>query len=281
MNSKWDFFNIPLFKIQKTPVTLTTFVGAILVLLGAFVVSRLLQRVFVKKVFPRLKLEEGQKYTILRLTHYGFIIIGSLLGLQFIGLDLSNLAFIAGLFSVGIGFGLQNIASNFIAGLVLLFEQPIKIGDRVSVGEIHGDVKEINIRSTTILTTDNIAIIVPNSDLVNGKVTNWSYDDPRVRLHLIVPVAYSANVQQVRTLLHQVTTLHSQVLKKPSPQILIKSFSESAVQFDLEVWVAHAQGGGEILSDLHYAIVALFQEHGIEMPLARREIHLKQPLMEK
>jgi len=275
MTQSWDLLNSPLFQIQKTPITLITLCGAILFILCAFIASRLVRRVFLKKVFPRLELGQGQQYTILRLTHYGFIFIGILLGLQFIGLDLSNFAVIAGLFSVGIGFGLQSIVSNFIAGMVLLFEQPVKIGDRVTVGDIHGDVHEINIRSTTILTTDNIAMIVPNTDLVNGKVTNWSYEDPRVRLHLTIPVSYQSDIQQVQRLLCKAAETHPRVLKNPLSQVLITRFGESAIQFDLEVWVSHAKGGAEILSELHYAIFHLLKEHGIGMPMPQREVSFK------
>ena len=125
-----DILHTPLFHIQKTPVTLISFIGAVIFFLGAYLFSQFLQRALRLRIFPRFKLEEGLQYTFLRLTHYFFIFIGLVLGLQFIGLDLSSLAVIAGLLSVGIGFGLQNIASNFIAGIILLFERPIKVGDR-------------------------------------------------------------------------------------------------------------------------------------------------------
>lgn len=270
-----DALHTTLFHIQKTPVTLFSLFGMIVFILSADLFSRLLQRVLSRKIFPRFKLGEGRRHTFLRLTHYFLMFIGLVLGLQFIGLDLSSLAVIAGLLSVGIGFGLQNIASNVIAGIILLFERPIKIGDRITVGEIHGDVHEIKIRSTTLLTPDNIAIIVPNSDFISGKVTNWSYEDPRVRFHIQVGVAYHSNVDQVTQILLQVARTHPQVLRRPEPEVILKAFGESALQFDLMVWVGEPKVGGRVLSDLHYQIHRQFKENGIEIPFPQREISLK------
>ncbi len=275
MSKVWDFLKTPLFQIQQNRVTLTSLLGAVLFVVGAFLVSRLIQGIFKRKLFPRLELVEGQQYTILRLTHYLIILIGLMIGLGWMGLDLSSFAFVAGLFSVGIGFGLQNIVSNFIAGIILLFEQPIKVGDRITVGEIHGDVYEINIRSTTVLTQDNIAIIVPNSDFINGKVTNWSYEDPTVRLHIPLRVAYGSDIDLVARLLLQAARSHVQVLKSPEPQVIFKAFGESALQFELEIWVAQAKEGSQILSDLHHEIHRLFKKNGIDMPYPKQEIHLK------
>ncbi|MFY9271163.1 MAG: mechanosensitive ion channel domain-containing protein [Candidatus Manganitrophaceae bacterium] len=270
-----DIFHAPIFHIQKTPVTLVSFFGAIFFILAAFLLSKLVQWMLRRKVFPRLKVVEGTQYTFLRLTHYLLVSIGLVLGLQFIGLDLSSIAVIAGLLSVGIGFGLQNIASNFIAGIILLFEQPIKIGDRISVGEIYGDVHEIKVRSTTIHTPDNISIIVPNSDFISGRVTNWSHEDPRVRLHIPVGVAYDCNVDRVTETLLQAARAHPQVLSHPEPEVGFRTFGESALQFDLMFWVREPKGGMRVLSDLHYRIHRLFKEAGIEMPFPQREVHLK------
>ncbi len=270
-----EILHTPLFHIQKTPVTLISFIGAVLFFFGAFLFSKFLQRALRRRVFPRFKLEEGLQYTFLRMTHYFFIFIGLILGLQFIGLDLSSLAVIAGLLSVGIGFGLQNIASNFIAGVILLFERPIKIGDRISVGETHGDVHEIKIRSTTIVTPDNIVIIVPNSDFISGKVINWSYEDPRVRFHLMVGVAYRSDVNQVKQLLLHVARSHPQILPHPEPDVGFAAFGDSALQFDLIFWVGGPKGGPGVLSDLRFQIHQLFKENKIEIPFPQREIHLK------
>ncbi len=275
MNELSEIFHAPLFHIQKTPVTLISFFGAVLFILAAYLLSKTLQRTLHRKIFPRFKLAEGLQYTFLRLAHYFFMLVGLVLGLQFIGLDLSSLAVIAGLLSVGIGFGLQNIASNFIAGIILLFERPIKIGDRISVGETTGDVQEIKIRSTTVITPDNIAIIVPNSDFISARVINWSYEDPRIRLHLPVGVAYRSDVGQVKQLLLQAARSHPLVLPHPEPDVGFTAFGDSSLQFDLLFWVEEAKGGVRVLSDLRFRIHHLFKESGIEMPFPQREVHLK------
>ncbi|MBI3802250.1 MAG: mechanosensitive ion channel [Nitrospirae bacterium] len=270
-----EILHTPLFHVQKTPVTLISFLGTTLFILSAYLFSRFLQRTLRKRIFPRFKIAEGLQYTFIRLTHYFLMFVGLVLGLQFIGLDLSSFAFIAGLLSVGIGFGLQNIASNFVAGIILLFERPIKIGDRISVGDITGDVYQIKIRSTTILTPDNIAIIVPNSDFVASRVINWSYEDPRVRLHLIVGVAYRSDVTRVTSLLLQAARVNRQVLQHPEPEVTFHAFGDSALQFQLSFWVEEPKSGPRSLSDLRYQIHRLFQENGIEMPFPQREIHVK------
>lgn len=275
LNELSDILNAPLFYIQRTPVTLISFIGAILFFLAAYLISWTLQRTLRLKIFPRFKLAEGLQYTFLRLAHYFFMFLGLLLGLQFIGLNLSSLAVIAGLLSVGIGFGLQNIASNFVAGIILLFERPIKIGDRITVGDTHGDVQEIKIRSTTIITPDHIAIIVPNSDFVSGRVINWSYGDPRVRLHLSVGVSYRSDVDQIKQILLETARSHPQVLPHPEPDVGFTAFGDSALQFDLLFWVGEAKGGVRVLSDLRYQLYQRFKENGIEIPFPQREIHLK------
>ncbi len=270
-----EFLDTPLFHIQKTTVTLGAILDALLWVLAAFLLSKALQRALSRKIFPRFRIEAGLQYTLLRLTHYALLSIGLTLGLQAIGLDLSSLAFVAGLLSVGIGFGLQHIASNFISGLILLFERPIKVGDRISIGDIHGDVDQINMRSTTILTPDHIAIIVPNSDFITGRVTNWSHDDPRVQFHLRVGVSYHADLERTKALLLQAAMEHPSVMKQPPPQVLLVALGESAVQVELLVWVADPKMGARAQSDLYSQILPLLRANGIEMPLPRQAIYLR------
>jgi small-conductance mechanosensitive channel len=270
-----EFLATPLFRIQKTEVTLASVLGAVLLVCGAFVLSRLLGRMLRLRVLPNFKIEEGLQYTLLRLVHYLWMALGVVLGLQFLGVNLSTLAVLAGLLGVGVGFGLQNVVANFVAGFILLFERPISVGDRISLGDIHGDVQHIYMRSTTIRTPDNIAIIVPNSDLINGRITNWSYEDPRVRFHLAIEVAHSVDVNRVRQLLLQVADAHGSVLKQPAPEVLFCAISGMSLCFELLIWVADPKIGGLVLSDLYYHVLPLFKEHGIELP-PRREIYVRQ-----
>src|SRR5206468_6927760 len=177
-----SFMNFKLFEINKTAVTPSSIVMFLLFIAVFGMASHLLQRLLKAHVFTRLRIDEGIQYTLTRITHYLIMIIGAVIAFQFIGIDLTGLAIILGFLSVGIGFGLQNVTSNFVAGLILLFERPIKVGDRITVGHTEGDVAEINIRSTTIRSLNNIAIIVPNSEFVSSTVINWTYGDQKIRL---------------------------------------------------------------------------------------------------
>ncbi len=270
-----EFLATPLFRIQKTEVTLAAVLGAGLFICGAFVFSRLLGRMLSRRVLPKFKIEEGLQYTLLRLMHYLWMALGVVLGLQFLGVNLSTLAVLAGLLGVGVGFGLQSVVANFVAGLILLFERPISVGDRISLGDVHGDVQHIYMRSTTIRTPDNIAVIIPNSDFINGKVTNWSYEDPRVRFHLAIEVAHHVDVNRVRQLLLQIADAHGSVLKSPAPEVIFAAIGEASLRFELLIWVADPKIGGLVLSDLYYRLLPLFKEQGIELP-PRREVYIRQ-----
>src|SRR5918996_5111940 len=191
------FMNFKLFEINKTAVTPSSILMFLVFIALFAVTSRVLQRVLRAQVLSRMSLDKGIQYTLTRITHYLIMIIGAVVAFQFIGIDLTGLAIILGFLSVGIGFGLQNVTSNFVAGLILLLERPIKVGDRVMVGDQEGDVLEIKMRSTTIRTLNNVALIVPNSDFVSSKVENWSYGDQRLRVDVDVGVSYRSDLETV------------------------------------------------------------------------------------
>jgi len=218
------------------------------------------------------------QYTLTRITHYLIMIIGAVVAFQFIGIDLTGLAIIVGFLSVGIGFGLQNITSNFVAGLILLLEQPIKIGDRVMVGDQEGDVMEINMRSTTIRTLKNVAVIVPNSEFVSSKLENWSYGDETVRLDIDVGVSYESDLEIVIRSLQEVAAEHPEVLKKPAFDVLHLGFGDSAWNMRLRVWLAHPRRHPEVRSDINCAIVRKFRQNGVEIPFPQRDLHVRSPL---
>jgi len=247
------FMNFKLFEINKTAITPSSIFMFVVFIAVFAVTSRLLQRVLRGQVFSRLSIDEGMQYTLTRITHYLIMIVGAVVAFQFIGIDLTGLAIIVGFLSVGIGFGLQNITSNFVAGLILLLERPIKIGDRVMVGDQEGDVMEINMRSTTIRTLKNIAVIVPNSEFVSSKLENWSYGDETVRLDIDVGVSYESDV------------LHL-------------GFGDSAWNMRLRVWLAHPRRHPEVHSDINCAIVRKFRENGVEIPFPQRDLHVRSPL---
>jgi small-conductance mechanosensitive channel len=267
-----------LFEINKTPITPFSLLVFCLFLAAFAVFSRVLQRLFAAQVFPRMGVDPGTQYTLNRIVHYAIMIIGSLVAFQFVGIDLTGLAVIFGFLSVGIGFGLQNITSNFVAGLILLFERPIKVGDRITVGDKEGDVVEINIRSTTIRTLNNIAVIVPNSEFVSATVVNWSYGDQKVRLEIDVGVSYGADLQTVLQSLREVADEHSEVLKDPAPEVLHMGFGDSAWNMRLRVWIAEPHRHPQIRSEINCAIVEKFRRNGVEIPFPQRDLHLRSPL---
>ncbi len=267
-----------LFEINEKPITLMSLVMFVIVI-GVFgLVARFLKKVLVAKLLSRLEIEEGTRYNMTRITQYVVMIIGVIVAFQFIGIDLSGLAVIFGLLSVGIGFGLQNVTSNFIAGLILLFERPIKVGDRVTVGNTEGDVMEINIRSTTIRSLSNIAIIVPNSEFVSATVINWSHGDTRIRLEIDVGVSYNSDLDAVLRSLKEVAEENSEVLKTPAPEVLHRGFGDSAWNMQLRAWINNPKRYHQVRSAINCAIVRKFRQNGIEIPFPQRDLHVRSPL---
>jgi small-conductance mechanosensitive channel len=181
---------------------------------------------------------------------------------------------------VGLGFGLQNIVSNFVSGLIILAERPIAIGDRVEIGNIAGQVTQISLRSTTVLTNDNITIIVPNSDFIANTVTNWSHGDPRVRLRLPVGVAYGTDTDKLRRALLEVAAEHPKVLQNPAPELFFLGFGDSTLNFELAVWTSEMTSKPRrFRSELYYAMEKKLRERGIEIPFPQRDLHLRSGIL--
>ncbi len=272
-----ELLNFALFELNQTPVTISSILMFILMMVAFFILSRVLNRVLIKNLLIRLGIEESTRFVMLRVNHYLIMIIGAIVSFQFIGINLSGLAVIFGLLSVGIGFGLQNVTSNFIAGLILLIERPIKIGDRVAVGETEGDVIEINIRSTTIRTLNNISIIVPNSEFVSSNVINWSHGDQKIRVEVDVGVSYNSDVDIVLRCLREVADENPEVLKTPQPDVLLREFGDSSWNMRLRVWIPDPKRHHIVRSELNIAIVRKFRENRVEIPFPQRDLHLRSP----
>ena len=272
------FMNFKLFEINKTAVTPSSILMFLIFIAFFAMTSRVLQRVLRAQVFSRMSIDTGMQYTLTRITHYLIMIVGAVVAFQFIGIDLTGLAIILGFLSVGIGFGLQNITSNFVAGLILLLERPIKVGDRVMVGNQEGDVVEINMRSTTIRTPNNVAVIVPNSEFVSSKLENWSYGDETVRVNVDVGVSYESDLETVMRSLKEVAAEHSEVLKSPAPDVLHIGFGDSAWNMRLRIWLEHSGRHWEVQSDVNCAIVRKFRQNGVEIPFPQRDLHVRSPL---
>ena len=229
------------------------------------------------EVLKHTALDQGQQYAIERTFGYAVFALGLFVGMQIIGLNVTSLAFLGGAVGIGVGLGLQNIASNFASGLILLLERPIKVGDWIEVGNLNGDVVRIGGRSTWVRTNDNLIIIVPNAEFTTGRVTNWTANDRQVRFSFPVGVAYGSDPEQVRTLLLALAAQHADVLSDPPPEVLLSSFGDSSINFELRVWtIAQVQTPGRLKSDLYFEIVRQFAAQGISIPFPQRDVYIKE-----
>jgi small-conductance mechanosensitive channel len=266
----------PLFELGEAEVTLAALIKLVLLVTLVLILERVLRRSLLLRVLGRTRLDEGMRVGIARITGYLFIAIGLYVALKLVGIDLTSLAVLAGAIGVGIGFGLQNIVNNFVSGLIILAERPIEVGHRVEVNGIEGQVMQINLRSTVVLTNDNISVIVPNSAFISDPVVNWSYGDPKVRLNLPVGIAYGSDVEKFRQLMTEVALAHSKVLANPPPAVFFLGFGDSALDFEVGVWTAEmARSPKKFRSELYYAIEKALRENGIEIPYPQRDLHVR------
>ena len=267
--------NYTIFQIKETPVTVISILIFLLFISGFIFLAISVRKALNRKILRHFKIDEGTSYTLSRITQYTIITIGALISFQFVGIDLSGLAVIFGLLSVGIGFGLQNVTSNFISGLIILFERPISVGDRVTVSNIDGDVTEINIRSTKVRTVNNVSIIVPNSEFVSKDVINYSHGDPTYRLDIDVGVSYGSDLETVLKAMREVADENKHVLQKPPPDVHLLEFGESSWNMQLRSWIGDVKDYPQIRNELNQAIVRKFREYGVEIPFPQRDLHVR------
>lgn len=271
-----EFLEKPFLTMGGLPITalflmkVATFI--VLLILACHVTMTVLRN----RILRYVPLEEGQRYAIARVTSYLLFILGMVVGLQSLGVNLNSLVVVGGALGIGVGLGLQGIVSNFVAGLVLLLEQPLKLGDRVEVGGTLGDVVRLRGRSTWIQTNDNVVIIVPNSEFIDSRVTNWTANDRQVRVSLPVGVGYDSDPKEVREILSHIALQHPDVLAEPAPEVIFLDFGDSSLDFELRVWtIRQVQTPQRLKSDLYFAIFDAFRERGIEIPFPQRDLHLK------
>lgn len=274
----WDLLQVQLFSIQNNPVTFLKLVIFVLIIIGFSMLASFVKRMLNNRILPRFVNDSGLRYTLARMSQYIIVVIGIFISFQFLGINMTGLAVIFGFLSVGIGFGLQNVTSNFISGLIVLFERPISVGDRVSVSDIEGDIEEINIRSTKVKTLDNISIIVPNSEFVSKDVINFSHGDPTYRLSVDVGVSYSSDLDKVLKALNEVAEESDEVLKNPKHEVQLRKFGDSSWEMKLFAWVPDVKKRYQVLNALNQAIVRKFAEYDIEIPFPQRDIHVRSGL---
>ena len=235
------------------------------------------RRLLLNYILNKTPMDLSVRHAVATFSQYLIVTVGFLLLLQSAArLDLTMLGVVAAAVGVGVGFGLQNIANNFISGIFILFERPIKVGDRIEVGEVHGHVVRIAARATTVRTNDNIDIIIPNSSFTSFNVINWSHGDQKVRFRVPVAVAYGSDARLVERLLLEVAHENENVLKEPSPRVVFWAFGDSALEFQLRVWTTRMlHRRGVFFGQLNLAIYEKFQQHGIRIPFPQRDLHLK------
>ncbi len=259
-------------------VTLSLFQIFLLIalLIAVFWISSRTKRFLFNRFLAKSGLDRSLQYAIAQIVSNIVLIVGIFIVLDNAGIHLGALAVFAGAVGVGVGFGLQNIASNFISGLVILAERPITVGDRVEVAGIAGQVQHIRARSTVIVTNDNITMIVPNTKFIDSPVTNWTYGDPRVRFRLPVGVAYGSDVKKVREALLAAVSENANTLKDPAPSVFLEKFGENSIDFELVVWSSEmSYRPRRYRSDLNFAMEQKLREAGIEIAFPQRDLHIR------
>ena len=263
-------------RIGTLSITLLFLIKTAIFIAVLILLSRLLQKFIVGRLLTRIHIAEAQRFALGRFITYAFFLIGVFVGVQSLGVNLSSLVVFGGALGVGVGLGLQNVVSNFVAGLILLVEQPIRMGDRIEIKETMGDVIRIAARSTWVRTNDNVLIVVPNSDFINNAVINWTANDRTVRVQVPVGVGYSSNPEHVRSLLLRVAEENEHVLAEPKPDVMFTGYGDNSLNFSLRVWTDTLTQKPAILkSELYFAAFELFHKERVELPFPQRDLHIR------
>lgn len=271
-----EIFTTSLFELGESKISL----GTIFYFLFGFIILTFIAKRFrnllVDKILVKAISDRGARNSIGLIARVIFMLVGSIVIIQAAGIDMSSLSLLAGALGVGIGFGLQNITDNFISGIIILFEKPIKVGDRIVVGDTEGDVISISVRATTILTNENVSIIVPNSEFISSRVINWSHNDRNIRFDIPVGVSYGEDPAQVKEVLLKAAAKNEHVLKLPAPFVFFDEFADSSLNFTLAVWTStFTDKPRRLKTELYFEIFDQFKKEGIEIPFPQRDVHIK------
>ncbi|MBK7395042.1 MAG: mechanosensitive ion channel [Myxococcales bacterium] len=256
-------------------MTALVLAGLALTLIVSIVLGWLARRAIQRLAARRDAGSLGVAYAIGRIAQYVVVISGVLLGLDNVGFSLATLATFGAVLTVGVGFGLQNITQNFISGLILLLERPVQRGDFVVVGDLVGRVEEIALRATTVISRDGVAVIVPNSSFITATVVNLTAGARAYRARIKVGVAYDADLPKVRRVLLSIATARAEVLDDPTPQVFFRDFGDSALDLELTFWMPDPSDEPRLTSEMRFAIMAAFREHGIEVPFPQRDVRIR------
>ncbi len=272
-----DFLSIQLTYIGNSSITIWTFLYFIVLTWLLFFVTAKLRNWMVFKVLSQSKIELGVRLAVGTIIRYGVLVLGLIVVIQTVGINLNAIFILAGALGVGIGFGLQNVTNNLVSGIISLFERPIKVVDIIQVGDVFGDVVSISLRSSMVVTNDNIAVIVPNSEFISSRVINWSFSDRNVRFNIPVGVSYKEDPENIKRILMEVAEKEEGVLDSPKPDVIFDDFGESSLNFSLRIWTnSYITAPGNLKSNLYFEIFKKFKENNIEIPFPQRDLHFIQ-----
>jgi len=262
------------FTIGSASIAVSNIVAFVLTLLLGYLAASITRAILGEGILPRLKLARGLPNAIATSTHYVLLVLVFLLALSAAGVELSKFTILTGAFGVGLGFGLQNVVNNFVSGLILLFERPVRVGDLLEMKGVSGEVTKIGFRSSTIHALDGSDLIIPNANLISEQVTNWTLKDTRRQIVLNIHVAYGNDPTRVRDLLRSTVAAHPDVLEYPGPKAIFLGFGDSALNFEIYFWVSRPQVALELRSEVALAVASALTEAGIQVPVPRRDLHI-------
>jgi small-conductance mechanosensitive channel len=263
------------FNLGSQRITVGLIIVAAALLYASLILSWILRALLSEGVFAKRQVDTGVQHSVGRLVHYALILIGLLLAFMALGFELTKVTIIISALGVGIGFGLQTVVNNFVCGLIMLFERPVRVGDYIEIGGLWAEIKKIGLRATVVQTFDAAEIVVPNSDLISNQVTNWTLSDRGVRLIIAVGVAYGSDVPLVTETLMECAMASSKVLRMPEPQVFFQNFGESSLDFELRLWISNVDDRLRVASDLRNEIDRRFREKGIEIAFPQRDLHIR------
>jgi small-conductance mechanosensitive channel len=265
-----------LFRIAGTPVTLGSILTSLAILAGSWVLARIARQLIAHRLLGKAQVDLGVRYAIGRILGYVILFLGIVMSLQTLGVNAGALTVFSGALGIGLGIGLQDIAKNFISGIIILIERPVQIGDRIEIGDLNGDVIEIRARATVIRTNDDVHLIVPNSKFISDAVTNRSFGRRRVRYGIPVGVSYGSDPRTVEAALLDAAKRSSNVLADPAPSVWFVGFGDSSLDFELRCWTeTMLNRPGVFRSEINFLIHAALKERGIEIPFPQRDLHVR------
>lgn len=271
-----NFLSTRLFRVGETQITVSSLLIALAILVASFVLSRLARTFVADRLLGRTRMAVGSRYAIGRVFGYVILTLGVLVALQPLGVNATTLAVFGGAIGIGVGFGLQDVVKNFVAGLIILVERPIQIGDSIELGDVIGDVTEIRGRATVVRTNDDIYLIVPNSRFISDTVTNRSFRQRRVRYRVPVTVASGADPGEVETALLEAASQSENVLAEPAPSVWFREFGESGLTFELLCWTSRLLGSaGSFRSELNHLVYDALRKRGIEIPSPQLDVRVR------